>query len=1138
MSGGRILDGRYALPDDFRNGGMARVYKAADLQEGSRIVAVKILKKKLDDRVAALAFERETQALLNLSHPNIVEMLDAGRDPETNDRYLVFEWMEKDLGSVLDYAPAWGEYLRRWGMPILRGLAHAHEANVVHRDLKPANVMVDEAQRPRISDFGIAKRLSAFQPGLTLSDWRSPPYSPPEGEDATHSHGRDVYAFGVMSLLILTGVDPGSEEFEDPYEAVEHALGCLDAPEDLADLLARCASSEPAERPEDAVVALAALERITEERSKQAGQALPVIYLSLSQKVRRFLDEEFELGTPVSQERFVLDELTEGAGISELDGDTFDDGSSTEGHYLFYGGSVRLHGILSQARDRFHVVGCMAMRPSFLERERERHCSVAAEWRFGPDEGVGTAGVAELERRLEEHNADPSRHRERDSAEGLIARWRRLLTALRTVEMDRTVKQVFRERSIDGRTVLFKCHEDVPVELLGPAVVESEDSGYVRGVVIVVDGKKALMRIKDGDPRDIPAKGEVRTDTGGTTVAIKRQHRALDAIEEDRSVRSDLKSLIVRPTGAASPIPVEIGDWFQQVDEAKREIISRALGSSDVMHIEGPPGTGKTTLITELVLQHLRVNPEGRILVSAKTHAALDNVLERLAALDPELRLIRAGRAEDDRVAPGAQEYLVERQIKKWRKNAERRGRRFLAKWAKERNLSERDVEIATRFDEMASLIESLARLEAELAPLEQERREAGRTTRGGTSASVEELDTLAEQIDELKASRQDLLHERDEAVDRLVALRAAQRKTELRNADPVELRDRAMKIVPSRSPDFEECSRMVKLMAEWRARFGRGPGFSGAALSRAQVVASTCVGFEGIDGADAIEFDLCIVDESSQATPPEVLIPMTRASSWILVGDSKQLPPFVDEALRDPEVLAEHNLRAEDASDTLFSRWATGLPAANRAELTLQHRMVPEISELISHCFYEGKLESAFGKMRADIAPALPAPVTWYSTSGARNRHERADGTSWVNEHESRAARSLLSLLDLAAEKPLEVAVLTGYAPQVASVQRALSGQSWKHLEVECSTIDAYQGRESDVVVYLVTRSNPKGKIGFLRERPRLNVALSRAREALMIIGDQEFIAGAHGENPFRQVLAYIERTEDDVCAVVEAPR
>jgi superfamily I DNA/RNA helicase len=1115
---------------------MARVYQAADLEEGSRQVAVKILKREQDDRITAIAFDRETQALQQLSHPNIVELLDAGRDQQTNERYLVFEWMENDLESVMGTPQAWEDYLRRFGLPVLRALAYAHEAGIAHRDLKPANVLLDPEGRPQIADFGIAKIAASLTPGHTLQAWQSSPYSPKDPENEVHRYSRDVHAFGVMSLMILSGVNPSSPAFRgDRYSSIDEALGLLSCPEALADLLARCVAEDPGERPEDAAVALVAIERVLDEQSVAKRTRLPILYLTSQSKVRRYLEQEFDLTDRVAQEQFLLEELSDGVGVGEVRSGSFSGGHPTDCHYMIYARTMRLHGVLSQKRDRLHLVAAIAMRPSYLERERERAAALEVSWRFGADDGDGEPGVHELERRVEEQAA-ARRAEKQAAAPALIARWRRLLTAIRTAEMERAVTQPYTQRRIEGRGVQFICPNEVPVELIGPVVVESADSGFVRGSVILVNGKQALMRIAEGDPNEVPPQGAIRTDTGGTTVAVRRQHRALDALEDARSVRPDMMELIAAPETANSPIPIDIDAWFEDVDDAKRSIVSRALGNPDVMHVEGPPGTGKTTLITELILQQLRTNPSGRILLSAKTHAALDNVLERLAARNPDLKLIRGGKVDDDRVSPKAAEYLVDHQVKRWRRNVERRGRRFLTRWAKKHNLSERDIKIASNLEELAAVVQSLSDLDSRLGLLESEHAKRRRSTGDGTTTALETLDSIAEQIDELRKSHRDVGDQRNELISQLVELKAAP-KSELGAASADDLRAKALELVPQRTPEVERCLAMIELMAEWHARFGLGVGFSGAALSRAQVVASTCVGYEGIDGANVIQFDLCILDEASQATPSEALIPMTRAKSWLLVGDSRQLPPFVDEALRDPEIVAEHSLRPEDASETLFARWAKSLPEANMAELTLQHRMVPQISELISHCFYDKRLRSASRPQRRDLSKALPAPVMWYSTGASTDRFERADGTSWVNDLESRVARTILSTLDLACDSPLSVALLTGYAPQVVNAERMLSGTRFKYLKIDYSTVDAYQGRESDVVVYLVTRSNRQGKLGFLRERPRLNVALSRARDALIIIGDEAFVDNAEGENPFRSVLSHIRAAKDHDCLLTEAP-
>ena len=109
---------------------------------------------------------------------------------------------------------------------------------------------------------------------------------------------------------------------------------------------------------------------------------------------------------------------------------------------------------------------------------------------------------------------------------------------------------------------------------------------------------------------------------------------------------------------------------------------------------------------------------------------------------------------------------------------------------------------------------------------------------------------------------------------------------------------------------------------------------------------------------------------------------------------------------------------------------------------------------------------------------------------------------------------------------KHFSVAILSGYLAQVSLLELELSSRlaRWECLEVEINTVDAFQGREANVSIYSVTRSNRDGNIGFLRDFRRLNVALSRGRDYLVIVGDHVFAKTATGDNPFRKIVEYIE--------------
>jgi superfamily I DNA and/or RNA helicase len=332
----------------------------------------------------------------------------------------------------------------------------------------------------------------------------------------------------------------------------------------------------------------------------------------------------------------------------------------------------------------------------------------------------------------------------------------------------------------------------------------------------------------------------------------------------------------------------------------------------------------------------------------------------------------------------------------------------------------------------------------------------------------------------------------------------------------------------------------LVRLLVDWHSRFGRSDEFYGAALLRAQVVAATCLGLHSFKGADAVEFDLCIIDEASKATATEALVPMVQAKRWVLVGDQRQLPPFVEDALLRRDILQEHELSERDIRETLLDRLIQRLPPACVAMLSTQHRMVPQIGELISTCFYDGELVSIPSVRPAWLAHVLEQPVVWYTTARSPKRYEVSVGTSRANSLEARTIKQLIGRLNFAAthaREPLNVAVLSGYLAQLTAIERQLAGEreTWSSLQLECSSIDAFQGRECDILIYSVTRSNREGLLGFLREERRLNVALSRGRFGLVLVGDHVFARGA-GDigNPFRSVVEFIERNEAS-CAIAE---
>lgn len=1138
----RILNGRYILDDDWREGGMARVYRAFDRQD-HRTVAVKVLARELhpDERLVNLIFDRELRSLRRLAHPNIVSLLDGGRDPETSEPFFVFEWVDRDLADVLgaQQTRTWDAFCDQFALPILDALAHAHERQVSHRDIKPNNILVTDEGIPKIADFGIAKIEADIQPGLTLADHSTKPYVPPRGELGP---SRDVYAYAVLVLTTLAGIDPLADEYlEDRYVAVGEALDRAALPDPVRDLFGSCVSEDPDDRPHTAGQLLSSLNSVLVTLREPERTA--TYYLSLSKRARSEVLHELALADETEVIPAIEDDLAGGAGLLPL----VREGKPEPGKFELFGAELWLRLAVDEAtQDRFVVMTAVALQNSLLERRRDRSYRSAFSFKVGepPNRIAAQNELAELQMAIAEHAGGLRQRDLEDEARRVFWMWKATLNAKQQLEKEREAPLKFTSVSVNGRRATFSLAVPPAADLLGESrfrQVELSEGGYLGGEVFDVRDSEVELAVQYGDASRLPPTGELKVDTRASRAAITRQTAALDLVIYDRALRSDLGNLLMQPERAALPQALAGVEFFQaQLDEPKQRAVRAALGSDDFLVVQGPPGTGKTTFIVELVAQFLTRRPGSRVLVTSQTHAALDNVLERLSELDLGMELVRVGRTDDPRISPGVRELLLEPVIARWRDEVTKGGRKYLRAWASEQGISERDVEIATLFEEAAAVVAEMEVLQLEQAGLTAELEDLReRSSSEGTRNQGATIQQSLDGIDRRLASLDDDLAA---AAERLTKLKAIEAK-DLDGLTARDLRVRAESAVDRTHPAFERCQTLIKLLGDWHARFGRGDEFYGAALLRAQVVAATCLGLHAFKGADAVEFDLCIVDEASKATATETLVPIVQARRWVLVGDQRQLPPFVEDALLRRDVLTEHELSEADVRETLLDRLVDKLPSECVAMLSTQHRMVPEIGALVSDCFYEGQLVSTNSLRRPWLERVLEKPVVWYTTARHKNRFEVSAGTSRANPLEARAIKHLIERLNFAAhhcDEMLEVAVLSGYLPQVAAIERLIAAErdSWANLRLECSSIDAFQGRECDVLIYSVTRANKQGQLGFLGEERRLNVALSRGREGLVLVGDHVFArtASGLGKSPFRRVVDHIEGHPHS-SAIIEVP-
>lgn len=1105
LSTSRLINNRYAIQGPPRVGGMAEVFKAYDV-EASRHVAVKLFSNgSVEDEILQEAFSREVRALKELRHPNIVELFDSGIDEATGNYFLVLEWMDTDLWALKGQSSfqGWDSFYVEMGRPLLKALAFAHSRQIVHRDVKPRNILLDSAGTPKLADFGISKLKTWLEPGVTLNEFASRPFCPPEPNDGSFEYSRDVFAFAAVTIQGALSVDPSS-------------------------------------RPPNAAVLLSELDLIQSPR-ETTWIKREEVYFELSDAAFKKLLKDIPGKSKSELSALIAADLNAVCAVGPFQSSV---PNSTE-QFSFYGSTFSLHVAIHRADPgQLVVLSASKLTPSLLEQRREKAMPVAISARFGKgiDNDAAQRAILDLRESLERYVAELRISEAEAKEQELFRNWSSILNVKTDLERQKEQPLRFRRAWIEDSRVRFLLNEPVvDGDLVGQQRrVNDGHTCVVSGEVEQVDGTTLTLYADRIAVAEMPSTGDLIIDNWAAREAISRQRQALDAIRFDRAVRGDLRLLLVHPENCKRPTPVaELQLFDQQLDPPKQNAISQALGCEDFLVVQGPPGTGKTTFITELVLQTLRANPKARILLTSQTHVALDNAVENLQKSAASFRIVRIGRSDNVRISKDVEKLLLDNQMETWRDSVLERGRRYLEQWASEHNISRTQFEVSNYLRQLSLLDvqqSELRKLEGELSKDVGDLKTASEST---TSDGAEGFDDLNQREDELERTRGDLA-KIDKERKRIASLvkKIEPDVAELLNSLPSELQAWADTYLPD-SPEARRFTELVGMHADWESRFGRINDFETALIASSQVVAGTCIGVAAVKGLSDLEFDLCIVDEASKATPTETLVPLSRARKWVLVGDSNQLPPFLEDGLRDRKILESNNLDETSLSTTLFSRLQLQLPAECRTELSMQHRMVPEIGDLISECFYEGRLSSAPKAWDKSFQSFLPKPVTWLTTSSLINRGEVASGLSFANACEAKLIHDLLVRMNQLAESKnskWRILVITGYSEQKNAIIRALASVIPKlsALSIECNTVDAVQGRQSDVAIYSVTRSNPIGKLGFLRELRRLNVALSRGRQYLVIVGDHHFCRMVGGENPFRRIVEYIEQNPPK-CAIKE---
>ena len=612
-----------------------------------------------------------------------------------------------------------------------------------------------------------------------------------------------------------------------------------------------------------------------------------------------------------------------------------------------------------------------------------------------------------------------------------------------------------------------------------------------------------------------------------------------------------------------------------KLNDSQKMAVLKGVAARDLCMLQGPPGTGKTTVIAELIWQHIRRNPKQRLLLTSETNLAVDNALEKLMndrAVNPEMarllsliKPLRFGKAE--KFEEEGKRYSIER----------------IEKWVDDTVALEDDYEAEVLGEEGDALQDEEMVVENTADNIVQHwmRRIADRSQAGNPRyAEVMKDWTMGLAMPDMETRKafRDLYYQNVNVVG----------STCSSTGSPAFLIEylRSFKGI---SP--EKAQGIKVALGRWR-KFGALNHRALLELAQVlDVDTEDWDGLtypdeeirDDIKRECTIRFDTVIMDEASKATPPELLLPLCFGRKSIVIGDHRQLPPMLNEKSFKEALLDLHTPRAEALAEEIdrdfvdtsqFKRMILNREVSPTIKSTfnVQYRMHPAINDVISQ-FYEndesGGLRCGLDPSQVD-SPDLSNPQSRYHGFLQKgfispdvhtiwvhvNAPEETDGTSKVNDSEIRAINTVLEKLatadgfkeymahwdtlkeDYKRTEEKEIGVISFYGRQVSRIKLNVKPRAkGLGVRIKINTVDKFQGMERNIVIVSTVRSNRAKKggaivdntdPGFAKSPERLNVALSRARRLLVVVGNKDFfstIRDREGNYIYRNAIREIER-------------
>lgn len=324
-------------------------------------------------------------------------------------------------------------------------------------------------------------------------------------------------------------------------------------------------------------------------------------------------------------------------------------------------------------------------------------------------------------------------------------------------------------------------------------------------------------------------------------------------------------------------------------------------------------------------------------------------------------------------------------------------------------------------------------------------------------------------------------------------------------------------KIINSIRNELKKAKGVIDAVSEWKTDIESRQNYAlnEIVLESVDLVGATCIGINSQRRFANLDFDVTIIDEAGQIQIHNALVPMSVSNKLIMLGDHKQIPPSADKELLD--MCYENTVDTKLLNMSLFEKMYGDLPEYNKIMLDTQYRIPSEIADIISEWFYDEKYLSAdFKKNMKGLLPALSSkPFVIIDTSRNPDRIENpVKKAGSDNPLEADIITRLVQYLAGSTDIDLkELGVISAYKSQVKLIKsKLLNSFGENQVEEMVATLDSYQGQERNIIVYSFTKSSTKSpdkkRIGFLNELRRLNVAMTRCKKMLVLVGDMKFLS------------------------------